>query len=132
MTGGETVRGMPAEQAIALLSRVFIVIAIAFGTALITCLSALPVASSTPALVDLYVMIARFSLSGLIGAFVWYVPLVWHVRLSPTPGWRTALRWALSAISVVGALTLVVVLLRILFNGAELLGVIAERFGTMP
>lgn len=129
---GEPVRGMPAEQAIALLSRVFIVMAIAFGTALITCLSALPVASSTPALVDLYVMIARFSLSGLIGAFLWYIPLVWHVRLASTPGWRKALRWALSAISITGALTIVVVLVRILINGAELLGVIAARFGTMP
>jgi len=123
---------MPAEQAIALLSRVFIVMAIAFGTALITCLSALPVASSTPALVDLYVMIARFSLSGLIGAFLWYVPLVWHVRLGSGPGWRKAVRWGLSAVSVFGALTLVVVLLRIVTNGAALLGVIAERFGTMP
>lgn len=128
----EAVRGVPAEQAVAMLSKVFIAMAIAFGTALITCLSVLPVASTTPVLVDLYVMVARFSLSGLIGAFLWYLPLVWHVRLAPQPGWRKVLRWTLSAISVTGAATIVIVLVRILINGAKLLGVIADRLGTLP
>lgn len=128
----KTVRGVPAEQAVALLSKVFIAIAIAFGTALITCLSVLPVASTTPVLVDLYVMVARFSLSGLIGAFLWYLPLVWHVRLEPKPGWRKALRGVLSAVSVTGAVTIVIVLVRILTNGAKLLSVIADRLGTLP
>lgn len=122
----------PVDQTIALLSRVFLVITIAFGTALVTCLSVLPYASDTPELVDLYILVARFSLSGLIGAFIWYVPLVWRIRLAPTPGWRKALRTALSALSVLGSLTIVLVLMRIVGRGNELLAVIAERYGTLP
>ncbi|MBT4741385.1 MAG: hypothetical protein HN793_05285 [Rhodospirillaceae bacterium] len=121
---------VPAEQVVGLLSRVFLVMAIAFGTALITCLSALPNASSKPELVDLYVLISRFSLSGLIGAFLWYVPLVFRVRLEPTSGWRNALRWGLSAVSIIGAGTIMLVLVRIVGDGNALLSAIARRFGT--
>lgn len=120
------------EEIVSLFSRVFLVMAIAFGTALVTCLSVLPYASTTPELVDLYVMIARFSLSGLIGAFIWYIPLIGRVRIAPGGGWRNAARAVLAALSVLGALTIITVLLRIVSNGAELLSVIAARFGTMP
>lgn len=120
------------EEVVSLFSRVFLVIAIAFGTALVTCLSVLPYASTMPELVDLYIMIARFSLSGLIGAFVWYIPLIGRVRIAPGGGWRSAVRAILTALSVIGAATIVTVLLRIVINGAELLSVIAARFGTMP
>lgn len=120
------------EQIVSLFSRVFLVMAIAFGTALVTCLSVLPYASTTPELVDLYIMIARFSLSGLIGAFMWYVPLIGRVRIAPGGALRNAARVVLAALSITGALTIVIVLARIVTNGAELLGVIAARFGTMP
>jgi len=104
--------------------------AIAFGTTLITCLSVLPTASSKPELVDLYIMISRFSLSGLIGAFLWYVPLIFRVRLSPSSLWRKTIIWSLSAISIFGAATIVLVLVRVVANGNVLLAVIARRFGT--
>lgn len=121
---------LPAEQAVAMLSRVFIAMAIAFGTTLVTCLSVLPAASDKPELVDLYVMISRFSLSGLIGAFFWYVPLVFRVRLLERPGWRTVVKWSLSALSIVGAATIVIVLVRIVANGSDLLTMVARQFGT--
>lgn len=104
--------------------------AIAFGTGLITCLSALPNAAGKPEMVDLYILISRFSLSGLIGAFIWYVPLVFRVRLSPSSGWRRTTMWCLSAVSVFGALTVVMVLIRVVTNGNVLLTVVARRFGT--
>jgi hypothetical protein len=52
---------LAVEQTIALLSRVFLIIAIAFGTALITCFSVLPNAARKPEMVDLYVMMSRFA-----------------------------------------------------------------------
>jgi len=122
--------GLPTEQAIAMLSRVFLAMAIAFGTALVTCLSVLPTASNKPELVDLYVMISRFSLSGLIGAFLWYVPLIFRVRLLDKPGWRTSVKWSLSVISIFGAATILTVLVRIVANGSGLLTIVAQRFGT--
>ena len=121
---------LPAGEAIALLSRVFLIMAIAFGTALITCLSALPNASGAPELVDLYIMILRFSLSGLIGAFLWYVPLVVRLRIRTDGRLGSVMRWSLSAVSVVGAVTLVFVLVRIVTNGINLVGPIAARYGT--
>jgi hypothetical protein len=121
---------VPAEQVIALLSRVFIVMAIAFGTALITCLSVLPTATNKPELVDLYVMISRYALSGLLGAFLWYVPLVIRVRFQPVAGWQAALRWVLSALSLIGVGTLLLVFFQIVAKGNAFLGVIATRFGT--
>ncbi len=117
-------------QAVAQLSRVLLVMAVAFGTALITCLSALPNAASKPELVDLYVLISRFALSGLIGAFLWYVPLVFLVRLTATAGWHRPVRWGLSAVSILGVGTIVLVLVRIVGSGNALLSVIAQRFGT--
>ena len=119
------------DYVVALLSRVFLVMAIAFGTGLITCLSALPTAVGKPELVDLYSMISRFSLSGLIGAFLWYVPLILRIRLKPTSPWRTGMMWSLSALSVLGALTILLVLVRLVGNGSELLTAVARRFGTV-
>lgn len=113
-----------------MLSRVFLAMAIAFGTVLVTCLSVLPAASNKPELVDLFVMISRFSLSGLIGAFLWYVPLIFRVRLLDKPDWRTTVKWSLSAVSVFGAATILTVLVRIVANGSGLLTTVAQRFGT--
>lgn len=45
------------DYVVALLARVFLVMVIAFGTGLITCLSALPTAVGKPELIDLYIMI---------------------------------------------------------------------------
>lgn len=119
-----------SSEAIALLSRVFLIIAIAFGTALVTCLSALPNSVGKPELIDLYVMVLRFSLSGLIGAFLWYVPLVIRLRIEGRTPWRRALRWGLSGVSIVGVFVLVTVFVRIVTNGIELIGPIATRYGT--
>ncbi len=115
----------------ALLSRVFLIVAIAFGTALITCLSALPNASDKPELIDLYIMVIRFSLSGLIGAFLWYVPMVARLRIQAGTVLTKSVRWTLSGISTVGAFKLLLVFVRIVTNGIELIGPIAARYGSM-
>ncbi|MEQ8507916.1 MAG: hypothetical protein RIF37_03160 [Rhodospirillaceae bacterium] len=122
--------GAQTDHVVALVSRIFLVMAIAFGTGLVTCLSALPVAVGKPELIDLYIMISRFALSGLIGAFLWYVPLVLRLRLKPTSPWRKGITWVLSSLSVLGALTVLLVLVRLVGNGSELLSAVALRFGT--
>ena len=58
------------------------------------------------------------------------MPLILRVRLRSASVFYVGLKWALSAVSVLGVVLIVVVFVRIIGEGNVLLSIIAQRFGT--